>query len=172
MTSQTVRPVTSTTPTVGTQRSSTTIDRPTSQQVSDKAKETIGQVADTAKQQADSQRERLAGGLNQFAESLRQTGQTMQERDQPLVGDYAHKAASQVERAAGYMSEHTVDQIIGDVQDFARREPALVLGGAFALGFLAARFLKAGGGSGGRQAGYDPAKYRTMYSTRRISNGG
>ena len=42
------------------------------------------------------------------------------------------------------------DLIVRDLQDFARREPALVLGGAFALGFLAARFLKVGGPGGGR----------------------
>jgi uncharacterized protein YjbJ (UPF0337 family) len=172
MATQPTRQMRTTTPTVGTQRSATTIDPPATEQVTQKAKETVGQVADTAKQQADSQRERLAGGLNHVAEGLRQTAQTMRERDQELVGEYANKAANQVERAAGYMSEHSVDQIIGDVQDFARREPALVLGGAFALGFLAARFLKAGGRSSGVQAGYQPMSRQTMYSSRRISNGG
>jgi hypothetical protein len=35
-------------------------------------------------------------------------------------------------------------QIIGNVEDAARRQPLLFLGGAFALGLVAARVLKAG----------------------------
>ena len=33
--------------------------------------------------------------------------------------------------------------MIGDVGDFARREPALFLGGAFVLGLMGGRFMKA-----------------------------
>ena len=146
------------------------IDQPT-RRVTDKTKETIGQVADTTKQQADNQRERLATGIHQMAESLRQTGEVLSEHDQTLAGDYTRKAATHVERVAGYIRESSIDQIVGDVEDFARREPALMLGGAFVVGFLAARFLKAGGRSGGGQPDYQAMQYRPMSRDRRVSNG-
>ena len=126
----------------GTARRAARIEQPTTQRVTETAKETIGQVVDSTKRQADSQRARLA--------SLRQTGETLTEHDQKLAGEYAQKAAVRVEHAADYLRERNVDEVVRDVQDFARREPALVLGGAFALGFLAARFLKVGGPGGGR----------------------
>jgi hypothetical protein len=54
-----------------------------------------------------------------------------------------HKAAGTVERASGYLEEHSVDEIIADVESYARREPAIVLGVAVGIGFLAARLVKA-----------------------------
>ena len=99
------------------------IDQPT-RRVTDKTKETIGQVADTTKQQANNQRERLATGIHQMAESLRQTGEVLSEHDQNLAGDYTRKAATHVERVAGYVRESSIDQIVGDVEDFARRAEA------------------------------------------------
>jgi hypothetical protein len=53
---------------------------------------------------------------------------------------------------------------VSEAEDFARRQPALFLGGAFALGLLGARFLKSsgqqasqGGSSQGRAQGVGPA---------------
>lgn len=149
---------------------STMIDQPTTRRVTERTKETIGQVADTTKQQADTQRERISTGVRQVADSLRQTGDVLSEHDQKLASDYARKAAGQVERVAGYLQENSVEQIVGDVEAFARREPALLLGGAFALGFLAARFLKAGAGSASRQPYHQTLQYRPL-SSGRISNG-
>jgi septal ring factor EnvC (AmiA/AmiB activator) len=146
------------------------IDEPTTRRVTERTKETIGQVADSTKQQADTQRERISTGIRQVADGLRQTGDVLSEHDQNLAGDYARKAAGQVERIAGYLQENSIEQIVGDVERFARREPALVLGGAFALGFLAARFLRAGAGSASRQPGY-PALQNRPLSSGRMSNG-
>jgi hypothetical protein len=47
------------------------------------------------------------------------------------------------------------------VEDFARRQPAAFLGGAFAIGFLAARFLKSGGGGGYAQSGTYSSGYQS-----------
>ena len=40
---------------------------------------------------------------------------------------------------------------MSDAENWARRNPALVLGGAFALGLLASRFLKSGMGGRSEQ---------------------
>jgi len=47
-----------------------------------------------------------------------------------------------VENWADYVQQTDVRQMADRVESFARREPAIFLGGAFALGLLGARFLK------------------------------
>jgi hypothetical protein len=72
------------------------------------------------------------------------------------MAEYAEKASDQVERFSGYLRETDVDEIIDEVRGVARRRPALFLGGAAALGFLATRFLKSSSQRAGSAGdGYD-----------------
>jgi len=115
-------------------------------QVADQAQQTARQVADQTRQQVNSrlttQKDRAAEGLSNVAQALRQTGQQLREQDQEGITLYIDRAASQVERFSGYLQRSDVGQLVDDVERFARRRPALFLGGAFALGILGARFLK------------------------------
>ena len=114
--------------------------------VVDQAKETISNVATQAGEQVtsrlDRQKDRAADGLRSFAEALRQTGQQLRERDQGAVQQYVDTVADQVERFSGYLQSKNVSQFVDQLEDVARRQPALFLGSAFALGFLGTRFLK------------------------------
>jgi len=47
-----------------------------------------------------------------------------------------------VESVSGYLHERDVRQIVDETEDFGRQRPAVFVGGALALGVLAARFLK------------------------------
>jgi hypothetical protein len=118
----------------------------TAGQVADQAQQTAGQVADQARQQVTSritgQKDRAAEGLNSVAQALRQTGEQLREQDQQNVTGYIDRAASQVERISTYLQNNDLGQLVDDVERFARRQPALFLGGAFVLGLLGARFLK------------------------------
>ncbi|HET8632325.1 MAG TPA: hypothetical protein VFL91_33275 [Thermomicrobiales bacterium] len=115
-------------------------------QAADQVQDKAGQVADQARQQATaqlaSQKERATGGLGTVAHAMRETGDHLRDQDQDTVAGYADQAADQVERLATYLRQRNVNELIGDAQDFARRQPALFLTGAFALGVLGARFLK------------------------------
>ncbi len=55
---------------------------------------------------------------------------------------YSESVASQVEQFSRYLEKKDLRDVANDVERFARRNPAVFLGGAFALGLLAARFLK------------------------------
>jgi hypothetical protein len=118
----------------------------TAGQVADQAQQTAGQVVDQARQQVASrvagQKDRAAEGLNSVAQALRQTGEQLREQDQQNVTAYIDRAASQVERISTYLQDNDLGQLVDDVERFARRQPALFLGGAFVLGLLGARFLK------------------------------
>lgn len=95
-----------------------------------------------ARQQVRSQKERIAGRVENVAGVLRQASAQLRAQDQGTVAQYADKAAEQVDRLSGYVRERDVRELVNEVEQFARRQPALFLGGAFALGLLGARFLK------------------------------
>jgi hypothetical protein len=59
-----------------------------------------------------------------------------------MAGVYVERAARQIERAATYVQDVDLGEIVDNVEDFARKRPAVFVGAAFALGIVAARFLK------------------------------
>jgi hypothetical protein len=116
----------------------------------DQAKETTGQVVEQVQQQAtsrlDHQKETAITGFASVADAIRQVGQSLREQEQggitQYAAEYGERAAEQIERLTDYLRERDVNQLVGEVEDFARRQPALFIGGAFLLGLAGARFLK------------------------------
>ncbi len=125
---------------------------PTGQDVRNKAEETASTIAreaqETATVQLTSQKERAASTLDTIAQTLRDSGQNMR-GEQPQIASLTDEAARRVEDVSNYVRQHEVRDLVREAENFARREPALFLGGAFAIGFLAARFLKASSPSSG-----------------------
>ena len=118
----------------------------TAGQVVDQAQEKVGQVVDQAKQQTTSllaaRKDQAADTLYTVAHALRQTGQQLRAQEQAPVAGLADQVATRVESVSGYLQGRDVRQLVDDTEDFARQRPAVVVGGALALGVLAARFLK------------------------------
>lgn len=119
------------------------------------AKESTGQVASQAYGIAakkatsaiDEQKANLAQGLTSVADNIRQLGTNTTGKDNPIAdiaAKYSDSVAGQVEQIGRYLDGKDLRQMASDVEEFARRNPAVFLGGAFALGLLAARFLKSG----------------------------
>ena len=133
-------------------------------QVKEQAKQQTQQFAQQARQQASqlanrggeqvksqlaNQKHEAAQRMTPVQTALRETGQQLRKQGQGPVADYADKAADQVERFAGYLRENDVDNLLNDARGFARNNPAVFLGSAAALGFLATRFLKSSSDEGG-----------------------
>ena len=116
------------------------------QQVAQQARERAGELAnrggEQVKNQLANQKHEAAQRMTPVQTALRETGQQLRKQGQGPVAEYADKAADQVERFAGYLRENDVDSLLNDARGFARRNPAVFLGSAAALGFLATRFLK------------------------------
>lgn len=119
----------------------------------DQAKSTAGDayvsVADKATAAIDEQKAGLTGGLTAVAETARRVSSTIsdgdaQNRITEYAGQYTETAAQKLEEAAHYFEQTDLRGIARDVETFARRNPAIFLGSAFALGVLAARFIKSG----------------------------
>jgi hypothetical protein len=103
------------------------------------AKETAGRIAD---QQISKQKETATGVLEQVAGALQMTGEHLRASEQERIARYAQQAADHVRRFAQSFRGAEPRDVISRAEDLARREPALFLGGAFAVGLVAARFLK------------------------------
>lgn len=89
----------------------------------------------------DAQRERAATGLGSMVDALRESSRQLHGKNETMAS-YVDGAASQLERFRGGIRERDLNQIVRDVEGFARQRPAIFIGGAFALGLAAARFLK------------------------------
>ena len=111
-----------------------------------KATEGARDIASQAQSQARNRLERgkqdAATTLTSVATTLLQSGLQLRDDQQEMAGEYVERAARQIERAANYVQNADLREVVGEVEDFARRRPALFIGSAFAAGLLAARFLK------------------------------
>jgi ElaB/YqjD/DUF883 family membrane-anchored ribosome-binding protein len=112
--------------------------------VSDKASDVARQGMSTGMTQAGDQ-------LDAVAKALRNSGDQLRD-EQPRMANLADTAADQVEELADRLRNTQPDELIRDAESFARRQPMLVVGGAFLLGAAAARFLKASPDRGSRSA--------------------
>jgi len=115
------------------------------------ATQALGQVKDKAASVIDEQKTNIATSLTSVADSIRQVGENLGKDDQNQVaafaGKYGENLAEQVEKFSNYINQKEIKELARDVEQFARRNPALFIGGALALGILAARFLKSSSSS-------------------------
>jgi hypothetical protein len=103
-------------------------------------------AADQAKEQARSaatrQKDAAAQQMGGWAQALRTASDDLRHRGQEVAAGYVGQAADGLERASGTVRARDVDELIGSVEDFARRQPVAFLGGAVAAGFGLARFVR------------------------------
>lgn len=87
------------------------------------------------------QKDRAAESMRSVIEAVRQTGESLREKNGTVAG-YVDSAANQLERWSTQLRNRDVSELLDGVGSFARREPALFIGSGLALGLVAARFLK------------------------------
>lgn len=60
----------------------------------------------------------------------------------PQAARYVHQAANRLQTVADAVRNRNVGDLVGEVQQFAKQQPALFFGGTLVLGFAAMRLLK------------------------------
>ncbi len=114
------------------------------------AKQTTSEVVDQVQQQAGSklnrQKDEAVNELQRVAGAVRQMGEGLGGEEQGPIAHYAaeygRKAADGLERLTNYLRQNDTTALVNEIQKFGRRQPALLIGGAFLLGLAGARFLK------------------------------
>lgn len=146
--------------------------QPMLQQTQAKAGEWLGQARDKAVDQLDTQMDHAAGGMSSMAQALRQAGQQMRGQEQAMFAPYLEGAADYVDQFSGYLQEQDVRRMMDEVTGFARRQPGWFLGGAFVLGFLAARFLKSSSPNVTQNETYPTVDYAGARGQREFASSG
>jgi hypothetical protein len=111
------------------------------------ATEAYDSATSKAAQKLEEQKATLSGGLSNVASNFRRLGEDLEANNADdqisrLTAEYSQLAANKLERAVGYFENKDVNAVYRDFENLARQYPAWFVGGAFAFGFLAARFLK------------------------------
>jgi ElaB/YqjD/DUF883 family membrane-anchored ribosome-binding protein len=118
----------------------------------DKAIEKIKSGTDKLSAQAAEKTRGLVGqGLERSGEALANvsklvgdTAASLDDRLGPEYGDYARRAATALEEAAGKVSAKDADELIADTREFVRKSPGVALAGAAIIGFALVRLIKSG----------------------------
>jgi len=118
----------------------------TLQQARDSVSSAAAQASTKVVSTINDQKARAADGLGSVAQALRQSSGQLRDQDAAAsLHQLVSSAADQVDRLSGYMRSRSVSDMVSEVEQFARRQPAVFIGGALLLGLLGARFLKSSG---------------------------
>ena len=112
-------------------------------QAQEKAQEAAGQAKGRARDEIDRRSTDAGEKVSTTASDVRSVADSLREQGKEGPAKIAEQAADRAEKLGGYLKESDADRILGDVEDFARRQPWAVVAGGLAIGFAASRFLKA-----------------------------
>ncbi|HET9705546.1 MAG TPA: hypothetical protein VFP85_16005 [Vicinamibacterales bacterium] len=104
----------------------------------------LGGIQQKVTSRVDEQKNRAADGLGGIANVFRNAGNELRTENETMA-QYVDMASDQLRRFADQIRQRGVADMLDDVHMFARRRPALFLGGAFVIGVALARFLKSSG---------------------------
>ncbi len=117
----------------------------TNSKLADTAKDAVEDLAETAKSKAtlkaETTKAQIADRVADEADSFRAASSAFQ--DNALASNAVQYLGDNLAHAASAVREMDLSNIQHDMTQFARRNPLVFFGGAAALGFLAARALKA-----------------------------
>ncbi|UOM34634.1 hypothetical protein [Acuticoccus sp. I52.16.1] len=109
------------------------------------AREAAAEAQRTANSYADYGKTVAAGGLSDFASAVRRASDELSERDQDIAARFVSHAATSLEDIANSVSHTSVDDVVDTMKGFARRNPAVFVGGAVLAGLAVGRFLRSSG---------------------------
>ena len=105
------------------------------------AAETVSGLGDHLRQIMDQQVGAGAAMVGTFANSLHTAAGELDQQS-PQIGKLTHLAADRLDQAATQLKNKTAEDLLRSVNDFTRRQPALVFGAAALAGFFALRLFK------------------------------
>jgi ElaB/YqjD/DUF883 family membrane-anchored ribosome-binding protein len=103
-----------------------------------------GQAGGRIRELADDGKARASDALDEFSRIVEEAAESIEERLGGQYSPYAKKAAEAVSGLATTLRDRDVDQLYEDARGFVRKSPAIAIGVAAALGFVAVRLVKAG----------------------------
>ena len=95
------------------------------------------------KEQVDQRSTQAGQQVNTVADDVRTVAGELRNQGKDKPAQYADQAAERVQSVGQWLERSDGDQILRDVEGFARKNPWAVAAGGVVLGLAASRFLKA-----------------------------
>ena len=111
--------------------------------VQEKAGELTGNAGERVRQELQTRSTQAGSQLQSTAAAMRRTTAQLRQEGNEGPAQALNFVADRAERFGGYLTGAHADQMLRDVEGFARRQPWLAAVGGAAVGFFASRFLKA-----------------------------
>lgn len=113
----------------------------TGAELMDRAKGIASDAGDKVTEAVNDQKAAGADRANGISDAIRRAACEL-EKELPPAAAYIRRAASEIDDVADAVRRRDVRQLLGDVQDFARRQPTAFLGATVLSGFALVRLLK------------------------------
>ena len=111
------------------------------EQAREQARHLQQQASERGTQMLEERKGWVTGEVDAVAYALHRSADELS-ADGSGAAQYAHWAADALDRVSQHLHQKDVKSLLRETQDFARREPGIVIGGALAVGFALTRFLK------------------------------
>jgi hypothetical protein len=109
----------------------------------EQAQNAAGQAQDRAREQINQRSTQAGEQIHGHASDLRSVSDALRDQGKDRPAQAVDRVAGYAEQAGTYLQDKDADSMLSDAEDFGRQKPAVVAAGALAVGFVAARFLKA-----------------------------
>ena len=110
-------------------------------QLTESAKGLASEAGEKLRSAAEDQKNAGADYVSGLAGAVRRAASEFDDQI-PQAGQYIRRAADQIENASDALRRRDLNELLGNVQDFARRQPTAFLGATVLAGFAMVRFLK------------------------------
>ena len=124
-------------------------------------KEVAREATDFGQSVVTEQKDKLAEIVHEYGQAAKAASERLDQEGHAALANRADELSSRLDRASTYLREKRVSEIYYDTEHFTRRRPEIVFGMMFAVGLVAARFLKASdrGVAGRRQLNIASEEY-------------
>jgi hypothetical protein len=117
--------------------------RDRTQVAQDKAGAMAGQARGRLSEQIDQRSTQAGDEIRSAAHHVRSLAEQLRAEGKDMPARMVEQAADRSESFGNYLRNADGEQLLGDAESFARRQPWAVAAGGLALGFAASRLLKA-----------------------------
>jgi hypothetical protein len=133
--------------------------------VSGKAGEAAERGRSALREQVDQRSTQLGEQVRSGGDLLRQVADQARIQGNSQHATLAGKAAERLDGAGGYLVDADADELLGKVEELARRQPWLVAGAGLLIGLAAGRMLKASSADRYQRPQLPPARPASFQTT-------
>ncbi|MEA2711966.1 MAG: hypothetical protein QOF78_4567 [Phycisphaerales bacterium] len=91
----------------------------------------------------DEQKTRAAAEISSIGAAVRRAADKLHDQKSETLAHYIDTAAESIDSVARYVRKSDLNDLTREIEQFARRRPALIVGGMFIAGLAVGRFVKA-----------------------------